>query len=328
LDWALDPANTAAPLSPPRARLGLRLCAGSYRWWQDGGYYAAARRWLELAIARAGDEDSPESARCLTHLANVFGIQGDFEHGAKTAARSVAVWRRLAETGNPDDRGLSSALKALGSCELNIGNAEAARQALEESVAVAARSSDRGAEADALRVMAFVEASEQEFERAVELADAAIGHYVQLGDEYGAMKLRHSHACYLRLIGRADDARRQMQNLIPDVLRLADASILPVLAEDYGAVMAELGHYELAAILLGAADKARERDGAPREPPQQAQIEEPYARARSSLADTWDDEYQLGHRLSIEEALSLQPTNGAEEGFSPHSARPADDPER
>jgi hypothetical protein len=176
--------------------------------------------------------------------------------------------------------------------------------------------------------MAFVEASEQQFERAVELADNAINIYIQLGDDYGAMRLRHSHACYLRLVGRADDARRQMQELIPDVLRLADASILPVLAEDYGAVMAELGHHEVAAILLGAADMARERDGAPREPPQQAQIEQPYARARSSLAGIWDDQYQLGRRLSIEEALSLQPTDGTQEGFSPHSARLSDELER
>jgi tetratricopeptide (TPR) repeat protein len=243
-------------------------------------------------------------ARCLTGLTAVYGIQGDFEHARETATRSVAIWRRLAATGRADDGGLSSALTALGSCELNTGHPRAARQALKESVAVAARSSDTGAAADALRVMAFAEASEQDFERAVELAEKAIGLYFELGDEYGAMRLRHSHACYLRLIGRADEARREMQGLIPAVLRSADASILLVLAEDYGAVMAELGHHQVAAVLLGAADKARERDGAPREPPQQAQIEAPYALARSALAGTWDQHYHAGRRMSIEEAVS------------------------
>ena len=99
-----------------------------------------------------------------------------------------------------------------------------------------------------------------------------------------------------------------MQELIPDVLRLADASTLLVLAEDYGAVLAALGHHELAALLLGAADAARARKGAPREPPQQAQIEAPYALARSALADTWSHHYELGRRMSIEDAFSSLPT--------------------
>jgi predicted ATPase/class 3 adenylate cyclase len=314
LGWALDSAESAAPLAT-RAHLGLRLCLGSCGWWLGGGYYGEARRWLERAIALAGDEESPELARCLTDLTNVLGIQGDFEDGHQIAERSVSVWRRLAQDGRGDNERLSSALKALGSCELNLGNASAARDALQESVAVASQHRDRPALADALRVMAFVEASEENFERAVELAEHAIALYVELGDEYGAMRLRHSHACYLRLIGRAEDARLQMKELIPEVLRLADASALLVLTEDYGAVMAELGNYETAAMLLGAADTAREGRGAPREPPQQAQIESPYAFARSALGAAWDTCYEWGRGMSIEGALSSLPTSAAREPF-------------
>lgn len=311
LNWALDSTETAAPVAT-RVRLGLTLCTGSYGWWLDGGYYDEGRRWLERAIALVGDQRGPELARCLTDLTNILGIQGDFLHAHQTARRSVALWRELANDGRGDDERLSSALKALGSCELNMGNANAAREALQESVAVAGQRSDRGAVADALRVMAFVEASDQKFERAVELAQDAIALYLELGDEYGAMRLRHSHACYLRLVGRAEDARREMEELIPDVLRLADASALLVLTEDYGAVLAELGEYQTAGTLLGAADAAREQKGAPREPPQQAQIEAPYALARSSLGAAWDTHYARGTRMSIEDALSSLPTHGSQ----------------
>jgi predicted ATPase/class 3 adenylate cyclase len=316
LSWVLSSAEREAPVAT-RAQLGLRLCLGSCAWWLDGGYYAEARRWLERAIALAGAVESPELARCLTDLTNVLGIQGEFEDAHQTVKRSVALWRRLAEGGRGDDESLSSALKALGSCELNLGNANAARDALQEAVAVASQGSDRPALADALRVMAFVEASEQNFDRAVELAEYAIALYVELGDDYGAMRLRHSHACYLRLIGRAEDARVQMEALIPDVLRLADASALLVLTEDYGAVMAALGNYQTAAMLLGAADTARERKGAPREPPQQAQIEPPYAVARSALAGIWDRHYELGRGMSIEGALSSLPTSVPDERLDP-----------
>jgi predicted ATPase/class 3 adenylate cyclase len=314
LSWALGSAKGEAPPAA-RAHLGLRLCLGSCGWWLDGGYYVEARRWLERAITLAGDEESPEVARCLTDLTSVLGIQGDFEEAHRTALRSVAMWRRLAEGGRGDNERLSSALKALGSCELNLGHANAARDALQESVAVAGQRRDRAALADAVRVMAFVEASDQNFDRAVELAEQAIALYVELGDEYGAMRLRHSHACYLRLIGRAEDARVQMSELIPDVLRLADASALLVLTEDYGAVMAELGSYQTAAMLLGAADTARERKGAPREPPQQAQIEPPYAVARAALAGIWDTYYELGRSMSIEGVLSSLPTSDPDDQF-------------
>jgi len=311
LSWALDSLETAA--SPAmRGGFGLRVCHGSYGWWLDGGYYAEARRWLDRAITLATDEETPELARCMTDLTNVLGIQGDFERARQTAIRGVALWHRLAQDGLGDNEGLSSALMALGSCELNLGNADEARRALQESVAVADQRHDRAAVADALRVTAFLEASEQNFEDAVGLAENAIALYVELGDEYGAIRLRHSHACYLRLIGRAEDAGVQMQELIPDVLRLADASALLVLTEDYGAVMAELGHHETAAMLLGSADTARERKGAPREPPQQAQIEPPYALARSVLAAGWDRHYEAGRHMSIEDALASLPTHSAQ----------------
>ncbi|WP_125037933.1 adenylate/guanylate cyclase domain-containing protein [Nocardioides sp. LS1] len=303
LAWALD----APGADPTRADLAMRLCLGASGWWQDCGCYSEARGWLERAIALAGHDESPELAGCLTALTTVFGIQCDFARAHGTATRSVAVWRQLAEDGRGDNERLSSALRALGSCELNLGHADAARTALQEAVSVAAVVGDRGAVADALRVLAFVEASEQDLERAVELAEDAITLYDDLGDEHGAMRLRHSHACYLRLIGRADEAQRRMQDLVPDVLRLGDAGALLVLAEDYGAVLAEVGHHHEAALLLGAADTARAREGAPREPPQQAQIEAPYAVARVALADAWDRSYASGRAMGIEDALSSLP---------------------
>lgn len=314
LAWTLDSSDTTGPPAQERVLLALHLCLGSGQWWQDGGYYAEARQWLQRAVALAGEQDSPELARCLTWLANVFGIQGDFGHAHDAATRSVAMWRRLADKGLGDNERLSYALKELGSCELNMGDVKAARQALEESATVAGQVSNNAAMADALRVMSFVESSEHNFERAVQLSEAAIAIYFELGDEYGAMTLRHSHACYLRLMGRLEDAHRQMQELIPDVLRLAAPAILLVVAEDYGAAMAELGHHQTAAQLLGAADAARERNGAPREPPQQAQIEEPFALARAALAaETWDHHYHLGHNMTVEDALSfLHTEDGAQ----------------
>ena len=78
-----------------------------------------------------------------------------------------------------------------------------------------------------------------------------------------------------------------------------------VLAEDYGAVLADLGRSEHAARLLGAADAMRERHAHPRNPGQVAEIEEPFAKARTALGEeSWRREYQRGHEMAIEEALT------------------------
>ena len=78
-----------------------------------------------------------------------------------------------------------------------------------------------------------------------------------------------------------------------------------VLAEDYGAILAELGRSEHAARLLGAADAMRERHAHPRDPGQLASIEEPFAKACTALGEeSWRREYQRGHDVAIEEVLT------------------------
>jgi hypothetical protein len=73
-------------------------------------------------------------------------------------------------------------------------------------------------------------------------------------------------------------------------------------------VLAELGEHHRAARLLGAADAMRERNETPRHPPQQAQIAEPYTKARAALpAETWQQEYQAGHDMTVEVALTEAP---------------------
>jgi hypothetical protein len=80
--------------------------------------------------------------------------------------------------------------------------------------------------------------------------------------------------------------------------------MLMILAEDFGAILAELGDYESAVRLLGAADAMRERSSHPRAPAQQVEIEEPFAKARAALdAQAWEREYERGRTTTVEDAL-------------------------
>ena len=97
----------------------------------------------------------------------------------------------------------------------------------------------------------------------------------------------------------------QMHNLIPQALQLNTSTGLTALAEDYAAILAELGDHKLAVRLLGAADARRERLETPREAWQQTEIAEPIAKARAALStQEWNDAYQTGRNTTIEDALT------------------------
>jgi len=153
--------------------------------------------------------------------------------------------------------------------------------------------------------LSMFEAYEGNLERCLELDTIALGLYEQRGDERRALRLRHNIACTLRELGRVDEAERQMRYQMPQHLQVADPTGLIVIAEDYGAVLAELGRHTDAARLLGLADATRERNGTPRPPSQENEIREPFTRARAALApDIWEREYQLGRNMTVDDALA------------------------
>jgi hypothetical protein len=103
-----------------------------------------------------------------------------------------------------------------------------------------------------------------------------------------------------------------MHDLIPDTLKFNVAGNLMAFAEDYAAVLAELGDHSRAVRLLGAADAMHERLGTPRNPGQQGNIDEPIAKTRIALTDQhWNDEYQAGRDATVEDVLTRLHTNDA-----------------
>jgi predicted ATPase/class 3 adenylate cyclase len=299
LAWSL-PSEDAANPPHDASRFGLRLCAELVSLWPDGGYYSEGRLWLERAIKSARDDVSPELGRCLTGLADLARIQGDISFGREIAVQSVAMWRRLG-----DKERLSWTLTRLAYCEEFLGDLQAARLAFEEAVSLAREIGNKPRLAGALSNQARFEVVERNLERALELEQAAVEINVELGDEMDALGGRHNMACTLREMGRLEEAHRQMHAQIPDIVRLAPPEQLIVLAEDYGAVLAEVGEHDHAVRLLGAADAMRERNGAPRSPTQDAEIARPFAGAREAMPpQRWRREYAAGQNMTVEKALT------------------------
>jgi hypothetical protein len=93
--------------------------------------------------------------------------------------------------------------------------------------------------------------------------------------------------------------------LVTQALRIYNPAGLVTVAEDYAAVLAELGEHQQALRLLGAAEAMRERNSNPRPQSQEAEIGEPFAKVRAALSDDdWNHEYRAGYTLAIADALT------------------------
>ncbi len=300
LSWALEPAEPGGRPAPDHVQVAVELCAEAWASLPVGGYFAEARQWLGRAVSVAAGDDSPALGKCLSNLASACMFRGDLERADEVATRSVAMWRRLG-----DNDGLSTALGWLALCRQDMGDLQAARAAVEEAVVLARDLNDKIRLGYALLVLGLVEYDAQNFERALEHLEAAADIFHRLGNELGALRARHNIACALRSMGRPGDAERQMRQQIPQVLRLGPPEFHSELAEDYAAVLAELDHHQSAARLLGAADAMHERIGIPRDPGQEAEITEAFAKARAALpAAVWDEHYQHGYAMTVEDLLT------------------------
>ena len=298
LGWALQPGRTAAaPVDG--APMGLRLCTALGGLWYYIGYFSEGRRWTERAIEDAGGDDRPELARCLSRLAATLRILGDLDCAYERATSSVDMWRRLNETSR-----LATALNSLAGIQQDRGQAAAARSLYEEAIDVARESGAKEQLRSVLLHFATLESSEHNYHRSMELDMEAVDLARELGDPFAELNHQHNMACTLRLMGRVEEARRRMRSLIHPFLEFDEPRMLIALAEDYSAVLAELGDYHHAVRLLGAADAMRERLGTPRMPSQQAEIAEPIANSRAAWSTRdWNDAYQVGRQKTVEDAL-------------------------
>jgi predicted ATPase/class 3 adenylate cyclase len=299
LTWALQPDGPGAP-GRQRRELGLRLCAQIGPFWVDVGSYAEGTRWLQRAISLAGDHDSADLAQSLQSQGRLTFFSGDSGRALTFVRRSVAMWRRLG-----DNASLARAFRMLGNFELEHGDLPAARESLRQGILAAEEAGDRRAEANVLLALADLEAYEQHFERAIKLHDAALSLLSEVGDDRAALIIGEHRACALRAMGRLDEAAHGFNDLLPRAVHIYNVTALPSLAEDYGAMLAELGEHSQAVRLLGAADAMRTRNATPRPAIQHAEIAEPFAKVRAALAqEAWDREYQTGHNMTVEDALT------------------------
>ncbi len=298
LGWLLLDTSGAEPAED--VRLGLLLCNALNGFWTAGGYFSEGRRWLTQAIDRAAGKDSAELADGLSALAiNVRHSDAPVARAEVYAEAGVDMWRRL-----QDNSGLARALTILAFTKANRGQAEAAEALYLEAIQVARESGDAVQLHTALGDFAILKDFEHDHAAALALHTEALELAREEGSPFAAVKYQHNMAWTLRTMGRLQEARQQLQELLPHALTYNEPMSLITLAEDYAAIVAELGSYDCAARLLGSADTLRMRLSASREPMQTEAISDSIERARTALSpEEWEVAYGAGRELALEDAL-------------------------
>lgn len=298
-NWAL-PADQPTEGHDERAQTGLRLCTAVSEWGYELDFFPSeGRKWLERALERASDHDSTEVAACLRVHSQLLIRSGAFQDAYRYAKDSVAMSRRLR-----DPTGTIWGLWQLATVDLSRQHFASARPMMEEALALARQSGSSKQLHAVLQRSAMLEGSDDNLPAALDLSTEALAIAQQLGAPNWALLDRQNVACTLRQLGRVEDAHELMRQVIPDALKLLLPYHLMTVAEDYAAVLAELGRYRLAARLLGASDAMYERTSETRDPRQQTEIADALAKARRAMSpQEWNDAYDAGRSASIDDAL-------------------------
>ncbi|MGO4604655.1 ATP-binding protein [Terrabacter sp. 2YAF2] len=305
LRWCLE-AEPSGDITTGRSELALRLCSGLCDYWTDGAKYVEARQWLEAVIARAETTVSIELARCVSFLTGALATIGEAEEARRRGLQAVSMLRALGDTGYE----LAEALRVSAAATHYGGNPGAARLLLEEALEVGRGSTDGGPYHRILDNLADLESHERNYHRSLELHDEAIALAQAAGHFEAARVWRHNRACVLRLVGQVAEARDEMLELIPASLRHPSTWNLITMAEDFGAILADLGQHHDAVRLLGAVDLLRERSGYPRARLQESEIHEAYAASKACLSpQDWQDTFQGGRNTTVNALLEAHVTD-------------------
>ena len=311
LEWTTGPGDGSAA-SLERARIGLRLCVAMNGYWGASGSISEALRWFPRAIGSADPADSVELARCLTDLGRFERLSGHIEqaHAHETAA--VEMWRRL----GPQPTGPALACSFLGLIEAERGEIETANGLFTEALGLARAAGDLNQLCSVLINAAFVLGqSLGDYERALAMETEAIGVAEAFGDPAQILRCQGNAAVSMRLLGRLEEARDLTRTLAVSAFELD----LPVqraeLAEDYAAILAELGDTRSAVLLFGTADAYRDRLGTPRSSMQTRELADALRRTHEQLdEDDWKLAYGQGQAVTVQEAFALIEADGEPAG--------------
>ncbi len=259
LDWALGQgANTAA----------LRLGGAIWRFWVNHGHLEEGRRWLDRALAQAGDpaaQSAPASdelfsrvptravlAKALKAAGNLAYTCGDHPAARRRLEESLALSRQLGDT-----RAIAAALNNLGNVARAQGDYAYAVALLEESLACKRALGDRAALASSLSNLGSVVKDQGDHTRAGLLYAESLAIWRELGDEAGIAGTLNNLGVEAFTRGNDDEARVLYAEALALRRHLGDKHGIAAILLNLGSVEWVSGDYPAARALFAESLKLR-----------------------------------------------------------------------
>ena len=285
-------------------RAGRRETAGGARvaladLARRGGDFTAAAALLEVAEADfAAVDDDAGLGRVLHLRGTLAGQQGRLDEARQHYGRSLVIRRRIG------DRAAEGSLLAnLGMMAEYDGDYPTAIALTEQALAVREEVGDRWAVGHAHSNLGMLLLAVDETTRAIASLTEALRLHREVGDLW-MIAIGHENLGVAELrVGDLAAAARDLGTCVEAHRLMADPWSTAHLLEDVARLAARSGQAAPVPVLVGAADRLRERIGSPRS---QAQV----AALAADVGDLVDDDdgRARGRALRVEHALDLAAT--------------------
>jgi predicted ATPase len=302
--------------TPPRTAIGAKGLYNSGGLAHAVGDYAAARSWLEAAVALCRDiGDRPGLAIALTYLGILELSQGDPKAAQADLAESLSILREYGT-----QWWQAFALWRLGDAVLASGNEPSTRSLYEESLALFRSVDDPWGTAFALNSLGRLAAIEGRYAASRSLYGESKALFLRVGDKWGrgtvlfgeglaalrqgayedAKALFDEHFGLWREIG--NQSRMTLSFIGFAVLALAPGQTKPSsVPDEFRAQDARRG-----AMLLAAADRLGKATGFRMLPWDQAEFDHWLATARAQVGDAaFASAWAEGRAMTLEQATAL-----------------------
>ncbi len=173
LQWSLDQAEHGREMA-------LRLGGALRRFWFVRGHLSEGRAFLERALLGSEGVTASVRAKALIAAARVAFGQGDYARAEVLSEKSLALCRKLGDTG-----GIAYTLYVLGYIATYRGSLATARPLLEESLALYRKMGDKENVAYDLYELAFTVSIQGEYARAWALCEESLKMQRALGNTWG-----------------------------------------------------------------------------------------------------------------------------------------------
>jgi tetratricopeptide (TPR) repeat protein len=223
--------------------------------------------------------------------------QGDVVPATDGFERALELTRRLGDLSRE-----ARELNSLGVALRASGDIAGAQRLIERSAELAKTIGDRKRHSTAVSNLATVLVDAQKWPEALQASREAVALSATLEDTWGLVGDEFNLTMPLLHVEGADSAYAHLAELTPRALSLEDAELTIEMVEMFALVVIELGHAQLTARLLAAADRHRGEVKIPRTVPDQALLDRSVEPARSS--PEWKPAYEEGRTLDLPAAIA------------------------